>query len=774
MTTFDHTDSLHTIPQMPDSNRSIKFISSRYFIGCNRYHQSSVLRRGINFGPLSGTMTALAGPDFALKFIERFCSVKSPIPQNGLKDDFITRLQLPQGVGFEELFLEAVLVMEVLAAFARREIHAITYAKIEKHEKHTDLIWNSALPNISRRASEVALTGVLGLLPKKLFVSPVGTLEDFSVAFKNLQSMAREEYRLSPTTSILKLAAQRRGIPCETLGRQHLMLGQGDRQQHFFSAMTSNTPVPGQLICMNKSLTSQRLTELRLPVPRQIKVRTLKGALAAVKKLGFPVVVKPLRGKKGGGVSAGLTTFEDIAPAFKRAQDTGPEFVLVESFEAGYDHRLLVIGGKLVAASMRKPSSIRGDGGSTVEELIDELNSDPLRDGFRLEKVKKNAELLRLLREANLSLSDVLSEGREIALQSVANLSAGGLPIDVTDKVHPDNRDMAVRAALGVGLDVAGVDFLTTDITRSYREIGGAIVEMNARPGLRMHIWPDKEGKPRDVAGAILNLFYAPEQNGRIPIIAVAGDKATGAVARVLDMILRGAGRFNALTLRNDSFVNGAPADLSDEQKRFAPLSLLRDPQVSTLVTTVSPRRAVRRGLLFEECTVSVIMDKKLEADTQQFHLGLDILEPATRKCFVVGAGNAVVVNRLKRLGSPLESRQLILVGERLNDPVVQEHLNSGHVAVTTMWLDGKTRIALFSGTKLEASFNTVVRGSRDGRSKTRRLKNGKMFAIAAAVGLGLSGTEIKHAFRNAPRIVEEESVKAKTKMEAEAEEVVK
>lgn len=736
----------------PASNAPLQFLSSKHFTGCNIYHRTSVLLREVDFGNLSNVTSTVAGHQFVTDFIERFSRLKSLVPRCGLKEDFIARLQSGQAVNFEELLLEAACAVDTAVTFAMNELNAISYASIKQEQNHTYLVWSSEWPDISRRASALALTGLLELLPAEVYTPSPDDI-GFTEKFRKLQKIAKKRYHMSPTTSILKLAAQKRGIPCNTLGRQHLMLGYGSKQQHFFSSMTSTTPVPAQKICIDKSLANERLTELRLPVAQQIKVRSLKAAYAAVEKLGFPIVIKPLKGKKGDGVTAGITSLEDIEPAFMRAQKTGSGIVLLETFVPGDDHRLLIINGKLVAASRRKPSTIVGDGQSTVEQLIDRLNEDPWRDGFRLEQIKKNAELYRLLKQAELAMDDVLSEAREIALHSVANLSTGGLPVDVTNQVHPDNRDMAERASAGVGLDVAGIDFLTTDISRSYREIGGAIVEINARPGLRMHTWPGQQGKSRDVAGDIVNLFYPPGERGRIPIAAIVGDKTIRTVARILDAILRGAGQSVGLTLRKGAFINGTSADLSETQQRRAPLSLLRDPQISTLVTTVSLRQAARRGLLFDECKVSVITDKQVEADTHLFHQGVEVAKRATTDCFVVGAGNNEVLECLQDLGT----RQLILVSNNPDDPALQAHLKAGHTAVTTMRHDGKTRIAVLTGTELQASFKAVARKSRDEGGKVKRMRNGTMFAIGAAIGLGLSIPDLEKAFQHVPAIIEEQ-----------------
>jgi cyanophycin synthetase len=727
----------------------IKLRSKRIFKGCNIYHANTVIRQRVDFGILTGTTSALAGPEFASGFLDRFRGLKTFLPENGLTDDFVERLNSPEGVSFEEILLQAILAVEASLAFAMHDLETVAYAVIEKHAKYVDLIWESANPKLSHEAAEVALLGVLSLLPRRLFLRPRKALPNFSSELEEVAGRARRR-RLSPATSVIKLAARKRGLPCETVGRQHLRIGQGNAQHHLYSSMTSTTSIAAQKMCSDKRLTNRRLSELRLPVPQQIKVGSADSAHDAAAKLSFPIVIKPVKGKKGRAVTAGLDNPNDIDAAFERAHVAKSD-VLVEQFLPGVDHRLLVIGGKFIAALLRIPPTITGDGETTVEALIDELNSDPRRDGFRLFKVAKDAEVTRLLSEAGLTMNDVLGKGRTVALRSAANVSTGGLPIDVTDQVHPDNREMAERAAKGVGLDVAGIDFVTTDITRSYREVGGGIIELNARPGLDIHIWPYK-GVQRNVAGEVLNLLFASGAEGRIPIVAVAGDKATGATARTLDTILRGADRNVALALRDRSFVDGVSSELSETQQTNAAQILLRDPEIDTLVSTVSLRQVARSGLVLETCNITVIMDKAKDGEVDLFHRGIDVMQRATTDCFVVGAGNIVALNRLRELGS----RRLILVSDRIDHPVLQAHLSAGHQAVTMMWRDGEERIVLLSGTKLLASLQANVAMSRDGRKKIRRLKNGKMYAVAAAFALGLSGNEIAGALSIAPCIVPE------------------
>jgi len=260
-------------------------------------------------------------------------------------------------------------------------------------------------------------------------------------------------------------------------------------------------------------------------VPKQRLVQREDEAIDAARRIGHPVVVKPYNANHGRGVAINLRDDETVAVAFRQAQAISRS-VIVETFIHGHDHRMLVINGELVAVAKRVPGHVVGDGTHTIEELVGIVNSDPRR-GIGHEKVLTRIEFDsqadRLLAQLNYTRQTVPAAGEAIYLRSTGNLSTGGTSVDVTDAVHPDNREMAIRAVEAIGLDVGGVDFLTPDITHSYRESGGgAICEVNAAPGFRMHMAPS-EGKARDVAGPVLDMLFPPGTPSRIPIAAITG-----------------------------------------------------------------------------------------------------------------------------------------------------------------------------------------------------------------------------------------------------------
>src|SRR5690606_29777937 len=272
-----------------------------------------------------------------------------------------------------------------------------------------------------------------------------------------------------------------------------------------------------------------------LPVPRQQLVRDARRAVAAAERLGYPVVVKPLDANHGRGVSINLQDGGAVETAFEKAREHS-RTVIVETFISGFDHRMLVIDGKLIAVAKRVPGHVVGDGQNPVEQLVEIANAEPRR-GIGNEKVLTRIELdhqaLRLRGLAGKTRDSVLAPGEILYLRSTGNLSTGGTAVDMTDVVHPDNREMAIRAASAIGLDVAGIDFITPDISRSYREVGGAICEVNAAPGFRMHVAPT-EGTPRDVAGPVMDMLFPPGTPSRIPIVSITGTNGKTTSSRMV------------------------------------------------------------------------------------------------------------------------------------------------------------------------------------------------------------------------------------------------
>jgi cyanophycin synthetase len=746
MPAIDNSLKEQTEPMVSDST-TIELLTQTFFLGCNPYYRCSVIRQSVSFGDLADINTIQLGNRFKKDFLSQFMGLKSFLPRNGLDKKFIKQLKSSRGADLKVTLLEAILAIEAATSFARHELNSVRFAGLKIFEKHVDLIWESQTPKLSEAITNVALQGLLELLPSEFNNSNEYTSSDFKTNLKSLLKKARRS-RMAASTAVVKYEASTRGIPCEIVGQQHLIVGQGNKQKHLYASMTSTTPITAQKICADKRQTNRRLRELRLPVPKHSRVGTAEDAVQTAKSLGLPVIIKPVKGKKGKDISDKITTLEAVPSAFDVAHSAGSD-VLVEKFIEGDDYRLLVIDGNFHSGLRRKPPTIIGDGKSTVAELIMKLNKDPYRDRFRGFPVSLDNEVNDRLEQAGVKLEDILLEGQAIVLRMRANVSTGGTPTDVTDLVHPKIRSMAERAAKAVGLTVAGIDYMTTDIERSPKDTNGVIIEVNARPGLDIHVWPHA-GKSRDAGGALLDHLFPDKGDGRIPIIVAAGDQGTGTSARLVEALMRGTGRHVALTLRSAAYANGSNTSLSTKQRAYAPLVLMRDPEIDTLVSTVSLRQTAKRGMLVDHCDVAMIMDRIKPGGVKAFLAGLDVVIQATTGCIVVSAANLVALQRIDILN---KTSKLIVVSPQRDDPAFQAHLAAGRVGVTTVWQDGSQCILLLSGDEVILTLSEAFFGNEK-NSREGKIDTAILFAVAAAYGAGLNHGVIKETVAKLPELV--------------------
>jgi cyanophycin synthetase len=611
------------------------------------------------------------------------------------------------------------------------------------------IVWATETPFVSRAVAEVAILGLNELLvPWKRRANG----QSFTAALADLRDHALGR-RMSYNNAITLQAARRRGIACTRVGGPLVRLGEGKFQQLLQSAITEHTGHAAISFSSDKRLTSQRLSELRLPVPRNTRVATLEEATATAERLGYPVVIKPARGSQGEGITAGVRDRTSLVEAWHRARALMAD-VIVEQFLEGQDFRLLVIGDEFVAAVTRRPPSIAGDGQRTIDNLIDELNRDPFRDNFRLKLIKKDEDLVQHLASLGYALTSVLEAGKTIALRTVANVAQGGYAADVTDEVHPDNREMAIRAARALGLDVAGIDFMTTDISRSFKESGGGIIEVNARPGLDLHTWP-RYGKQRDVGGALIDYVYPNGARWRVPVCSLVGDARTAVIARDVDQFMRCAGRHVGLVIRDRAYVDGEAAPVDWGPTRAAARLLLRDPQIEVLVHTTSLRRLLARGLQVCVTDVAAIAAPAPGADLDAYCRGLEIVVRARARRIVIGADNSVAFSAL----SGIERERVVLVARDAGERVAS-HIAAGGSAFVLSSNDGQREIHVHEAGALAARIPFLSPRADPAAALTApatghrsRLVAIRLLAAAVAYGLGLSAEQIAHAISLAPAV---------------------
>jgi cyanophycin synthetase len=454
-----------------------------------------------------------------------------------------------------------------------------------------------------------------------------------------------ERRAFGPSTQALIDEAATRDIPWIRLNEASLVqLGWGMYQQRIRATMTSKTSSLAVDIAGDKDMTRRLLSSAGLPVPRGEVVRTEDNAVAAARRIGFPVVTKPVDGNHGRGVSLDLHTEDDVRAGFTRAlKESRRGEVVVESYVTGNDYRVLVVGGHMVAVAERVPAHVVGDGTHSVRALVDETNADPRRGiGHEkvLTKIKLDDPAIELLRKQGYGLDDVPLEEAFVKLADTGNMSTGGISIDRTWEAHEDNVEIAEEAARVVGLDVAGIDFLAPDISQPVRETGGAIVEVNAAPGFRMHTHPT-EGESQYVAKHVIDLLFPAGTPSRIPIVAVTGTNGKTTTVRMISHIFRGMGRKVGMTSTDGIYIDERLVKRVDASGPKSAQMVLQNPRVDFAVFEVARGGILREGLGYGQNDVAVVLN--VSGD----HLGLRGIDSIEKLAHV----KQVVVEAVPRTG---------------------------------------------------------------------------------------------------------------------------
>jgi cyanophycin synthetase len=557
---------------------------------------------------------------------------------------------------------------------------------------------------------------------------------------------------LGPSTTSLVKAAEHRGIPWLRLNDQSLVqLGHGKYQQRIQATVTGRTPHIAVELASDKEETNKILATLGLPVPTQELVQTEGQAVRAARRIGFPVVTKPYNGNHGRGISIRLTTDEEVAHGFVVAREHSRS-VIVETFLEGDDHRLLVVQGELVAATRRTPGHVVGDGEHSVAQLIDIVNQDPRR-GVGHEKVLTRLELdaqaQKMLESAGLKADSVPPKGQVVYLRSTANLSTGGTATDVTDIIHPDNREMAERAVRAIGLDVGGVDFLSKNITESYRTIGGGICEVNAAPGFRMHVAPS-EGTPRDVASPVIDMLFPQGSHSRVPIAAITGTNGKTTTARMLAHVTKMAGFTPGLTTTDGVYIDGQRTVAGDMTGPVSARMVLADPQIDIAVLETARGGLLRAGMGVKEVNVGAVLN--VQAD----HLGLKgietldqlaevkriVVEVAT-DCAVLNADDPLVL----KMSGHTEAKNICYVTMNPQHTLVREHIRAGgRACALEAGVNGQMMTLYDKGSHIPLLWTHLIPATLEGRA-THNVQNA-MFAAAMAFSLGIKLDAIRQGLR--------------------------
>ena len=473
-----------------------------------------------------------------------------------------------------------------------------------------NVVFSYAEENVGMFAAESAVAIAEALI--------AGTEYDLEKDIQRMREI-RERVRLGPSTGSIVEEAVARDIPWIRLGTNSLVqLGYGVNQMRFQATITCNTSNIAVDIACNKEETKRMLDNASIPVASGSICVDEEDLEDTIRKIGYPIVIKPLDGNHGKGASINVTNWEDAKSGLAFAKEYSRR-VIVEKFITGFDFRVLVIDNKLVAAAKRVPANVIGNGKNTIQELIDITNLDPRR-GYGhenvLTEITVDRDTLDLLGKLNYTLETVPTDGEIVYLKSTANLSTGGTSVDVTDMMHPENIFLCERISRVIGLDICGVDIMAKNLTQPLKETGGCILEVNAAPGFRMHLAPS-EGLPRNVASPVIDMLYPLGKPSRIPIIAVTGTNGKTTTPRPLAHIVKNTGIKVGFTTSDGIYVQNHMMEKGDTTGPVSAEYILKDPTVEFAVLETARGGILRSGLGFSRCDIGVI------TNIQEDHLGL-------------------------------------------------------------------------------------------------------------------------------------------------------
>ncbi|MEO8226013.1 MAG: cyanophycin synthetase [Gemmatimonadota bacterium] len=726
----------------------MKILDRSVFVGPNLYAHFPVIRLDLDLGELEDWPSAKLGPAFTDGLLAALPGLYSHGCSYGKPGGFVRRLTEDQGTWLGHILEHVAIELQNVAG------HPLTFGKTRSRPGRGRymVIFQYEQAEVGLEAADLGVTLLHSLLPQELRPAdavPQGF--DFAAARDEFIRYT-ERHALGPSTAALIHAAEERRIPWIRLGTNSLIqLGHGRFQHRVQATITSQTPHIAVELASDKEETNKVLARLGLPVPKQVLVQGPESAAEAAQRIGFPVVVKPWNANHGRGITIGLINAAQVAEAFHVAAEHSRS-VIVESFITGLDHRMLVVNGRLVAVSQRVPGHVTGDGVHTIEQLVEEVNADPRR-GIGHEKVLTRLEFdhqaEQTLAKTGYDRTTVPEAGEKVFLRSTGNLSTGGTAIDMTDAVHPDNAEMAIRAVRAIGLDVGGVDFLSTNITRSYKEVGGAICEVNAAPGFRMHMAPS-EGKPRDVAGPVIDMLFPPNAPCRIPIAAVTGTNGKTTTARMLAHIHKLAGHHVGLTTTDGVYIDGQRTVAGDMTGPVATRMVLSDPFVDVAVLEVARGGLLRAGMGVRHVDVGAVLNVNSD------HLGLngiDTLEELAKvkRIVVEVARDTAVLNAddplCLRMADHTDAKHVCYVTMDPTHELVREHIQAGgRGMVLEGGMTGKMITLYDHGAHIPLLPAHLIPATLEGRAM-HNVQNA-MFAAAMAFSMGLKLENIRHGLQ--------------------------
>ncbi len=622
----------------------LEIIETRVYRGANIWSYDRAIHLVVDLHGLDEFPTNRL-PGFTEKLLSLLPGLREHTCSRGRRGGFVERLEEGTWLGH---------VTEHVALQLQQEVgHDIRRGKtrqVKGREGVYNIIYGYVDENVGLAAGRLAARLVNHLVQSDPDFDFEEELESFI--------LRAERTAFGPSTQAIIDEAVSRDIPWIRLNQYSLVqLGQGVHAKRIRATMTSATSSIAVDVASDKDLTTRLLAAAGLPVPKQECIRTLEGAVGAARRVGYPVVVKPLDGNHGRGVCLDLQNEEDVREAFPIAQGQSRRgWVVVESFVTGKDYRCLIINGRMEAIAERVPAHVIGDGKATIGELVELTNADPRR-GVGHEKVltriKTDDAALEILEGQGHTLDSVPEAGEMVKLALTGNMSTGGISIDRTLEAHPENVEIAEEAARMVGLDIAGIDFICPDITEPVRETGGAICEVNAAPGFRMHTHPTI-GDPQFIAKPVVDMLFPPGAPSRIPIIAVTGTNGKTTTSRMVSHIFKGMGRKVGMTSTDGIVIDERLIIKADASGPRSARMVLQNPRVDFAVFEVARGGILREGLGYERNDVAVVINVAPD------HLGLRGIDTLEQ----LAAVKSVVVEAVPRNGAAVLNA---------DDPLVRE-----------------------------------------------------------------------------------------------------
>ncbi|MGL5193835.1 MAG: cyanophycin synthetase [Chroococcales cyanobacterium] len=640
-----------------------------------RRHKVIVMR--LDLEDLAPKPTSLI-PGFYDGLVEALPSLVEHYCSPGCKGGFLSRVQEGTYMGHvvEHVALEIQELAGMIVGFGRTR------------ETSTPGTYQVAFEYVDEQAGRYAARAAVRLCRSIVDTGryPVSELEQDLQDLKDLAAKAS----LGPSTETLIKEAEARDIPWfHSSARAMIQLGTGIYQKRVQATLTDRSSILAVELACDKEGTKKTLRDAGVPVPRGTLIHYLDELQEAIDEVGgYPIVIKPLDGNHGRGITIDINSWEDAEEAYDAATTASKtRSVIIERYYKGRDHRVLVVNGKLIAVAERVPAHAIGDGRSTIQELIDETNRDPNRgDGHDnvLTRILVDRISMQILERKGYDLDTVLKEGEICYLRYTANLSTGGIAIDRTDEIHPENLWMAERIAKLIGLDICGIDVVTEDISQPLRENDGVIVEVNAAPGFRMHVCPS-QGLPRNVAAPVMEMLFPTGTPSRIPILAVTGTNGKTTTTRLLAHIYKQTGKTIGYTTTDGTYIGDFIVEKGDNTGPQSAELILKDPTVEVAVLETARGGILRSGLAFDRCDVGVVLN--VSAD----HLGIGDIETieqmATLKSVlaesvdpkgyaILNAEDPLVVKMAKRVKS-----QIAYFSMDPENEILKNHVRNGGLA---------------------------------------------------------------------------------------------